>query len=401
MLAGLLLAVAALGILTSTVYLALVLVGALRFRRSAVVAPQFTEPLPGATVLKPLHGMEPGLRENLESFFRQDYPTFQIVFGVRHADDPALDVVRELREQYPRVPVQITVSGDPTWPNAKVQNLHSMMAAADHPLLVISDSDVRVSHSYLREVTRPLLDPKIGMVTCLYRGVNTGGFWSRLEAMGMSTELTSGVLVADLLEGTKFALGPTMATRREVLAAVGGFAALADYLADDYVLGNRVHAVGYHVVLSRHIIEHMVINRAMPSSLQHQVRWAKSTRRSRPKGHIGSGLTFSVPFGLLGLIGGFASGNLGLGAALLVAGVLNRIVQSLAVGWGVVRDRDSLTGAALYPLRDLLGFMCWAASFLGGRRTSWRGDNYVLQNDGRMVRESALAGAAGSQQSAA
>jgi ceramide glucosyltransferase len=376
------------GLLTSTVYLGMVLLASARYSRSRAKPPQDAAvALPPATLLKPLHGMEPHLRENLESFFRQDYPGYEIVFGMRSPDDPALSVVREISLRYPNVHVKTVFSGEPPWPNAKVYNLDQMLTAAQHDLLVISDSDVHVEPNYLRDVTRPLLDPEVGMVTCLYRGVNTGGLWSRLEALGMSVELTSGVLVADMLEGMKFALGPTMATRRDALEAIGGMPKLADYLADDFVLGHLIDACGYKVVLSEHVIDHMVINRSFYSSLQHQVRWAKSTRRSRPKGHVGTGLTYCVPFALLGATAALVHGSVALTASLLALGVANRALQCLAVGWGVVRDKTARRTFWLYPLRDLLGFAFWAASFLGSSRLMWRGSRYRVEPGGRMIRE--------------
>ena len=382
--------VALFGLLTSTVYLGMVLAASARFGRLRGRDRSLPfSPLPPATLLKPLHGMEPHLRENLESFFRQDYPSYEIVFGMRSPDDPALNVVREISLRYPNVRVKTVFSGEPPWPNAKVYNLNQMMPTAAHDLLVISDSDVHVEPNYLRDVTRPLLDPEIGMVTCLYRGVNTGGLWSRLEALGMSVELTSGVLVADMLEGMKFALGPTMATRRDALDAIGGMPKLADYLADDFVLGQLIDACGYKVVLSDHVIDHMVINRSLYSSLQHQVRWAKSTRRSRPKGHVGTGLTFSVPFALLGATAALVHGRVDLAAVIFAIGLLNRSLQCLAVGWGVVRDKTARQTFWLYPLRDLLGFIFWAASFLGSRHLIWRGSRYRLEPGGRMIREAA------------
>src|SRR5690242_1509407 len=282
MLADIVFSIAVLGLITSTVYLAMVIVAAWRFRRAQAKA--LTSPLPSVTILKPLHGLEPRLRENLESFFRQEYPApFELVFGVRHEHDPALGVVRELAASYPEIPVRTVTSGEPLWPNAKVYSLHCMLGAASHEYLIVSDSDVNVAPNYIASIVRPLLDPKVGLVTCVYRGVPGGGLWSRLEALGMSVELTSGVLVAEMLEGMKFALGPTMATRKECLAQIGGFAALGEYLADDFVLGNRIAEAGYNVVLSREIIDHHVLNESLTSSMQHQVRWAKSTRLSRPK----------------------------------------------------------------------------------------------------------------------
>ena len=388
MIAQALLLLALIGFLTSSVYLGLAIAAVLRFRRVRRFPALAT--LPPATLLKPLHGMEPRLRHNLESFFRQDYPRYEIVFGCRSADDPALAVVGDLCTRYPQVPVRVVISGDPPWANAKVYNLHRMLSAASHDLLVISDSDVCVDPDYLAAVTRPLLDPKVGMTTCVYRGAPTGGLWSRLEALGMSVEFTSGVLVADMLEGMKFALGPTMAIRRDCLQAVGGFPALADYLADDYVLGNLAHAAGYDVVLSQHVIEHCVINRSLATSVAHQVRWAKSTRRSRPKGHAGSCLTFAMPFALLGGVAALALDQPKLGLGLLALGVLNRWLQCWVVGWGAVRDPRARSLFWLYPLRDLLGFFFWAASFLTGSSTTWRGQRYRIQPGGRMVPETSL-----------
>jgi ceramide glucosyltransferase len=260
-----------------------------------------------------------------------------------------------------------------------------MYAQVAHDYLVISDSDVRVAASYLREVIRPLLDPNVGMVTCLYRGVPTGGIWSRLEALGMSIEMTAGVLVADMLEGMRFALGPTMATRRDVLQAVGGFEGLADYCADDYLLGQRIYESGRQVVLSQHVIEHFACNRSFKPSILHQLRWMKSTRFSRPVGHIGTVLTFAMPFGLLGAGAGIALGRPLLGLSLLAAAILNRLLMAVAAGWGAVHDRRSLRNCWLYPIRDLMGFFFWVGSFFG-RRIVWRGDRYRLEYGGKMVR---------------
>jgi len=394
MLGSVLILFALMGLATCTIFLLLVLLGARRFRRQGSTASP--GPLPPVSVLKPVHGMEPRLEQNLESFFLQDYPEFEIIFGARHHDDPALQVVERLRQRYPRVPVRVVLAGEPEHPNAKVCALEKMLAAGGHPYLVISDSDVRVTPRYLREVVEPLLDERVGLVTCLYRGVPAGGLWSRLEALGMSVEMASGVLVANLMEGMRFALGPTMALRKERLAEVGGFEALADYCADDYVLGHRIHAAGYQVVLSHHVIDHFSLNRSLAGSLSHQVRWMKSTRYSRPRGHLGTGLTFAMPFGILGLLAGLAAGEPWLGLALLGAALANRMLQALAVGWGVVRDPEAARFFWLYPARDFLGFVLWCYSFADSS-IEWRGERYQLQAEGRMVPASALP-VAGSQE---
>ncbi len=368
--------------MTCTGFLCLALIAGVRFvcRRK----PPRVESLPAATVLKPLCGLEPSLEANLESFFQQQYPEFEIIFGARYLSDPSLDLVRRLCQKYPSVPVRVVLTGEPDRPNAKVCSLRSMYAVARHEYLVICDSDVRVTPNYLREVVPPLLRKEVGLVTCLYRGVPSNGLWPRLEALGMSVEMTSGVLVADLLGGMKFALGPTMALRRDVLASIGGFGALADYCADDFVLGEQVYRLGLMVVLSQHVIEHTVINRTLRDSVIHQLRWMKSTRFSRPAGHASTLLTFAMPFGLLGLVAGFHLHDTLLGLGMLAAAYLNRVVMAMASGWNVVQDRESLRSCWLYPLRDLMGFALWMASYCG-RQVIWRGETYLLQRGGRMV----------------
>jgi len=222
------------------------------------------------------------------------------------------------------------------------------------------------------------------MVTCLYRGRPTGGVWSSLEALGMSVEMTSGAIVANLIEGMKFALGPTMAIRRDALDAIGGFEPLADYCADDYVMGRDVAESGRLVVMSHHVIDHVVINRNFTCSMRHQIRWMKSTRFSRRAGHLGTILTFAMPFGLLGLIAAGALHSWALGFAMLATAYMNRVVMAVVAGWGVVRDPQAVRMAWLYPVRALMGFLFWCASY-AGRVIVWRGDHYRLEEHGRMV----------------
>lgn len=378
-----LLLIAAVGLVTCTGFLGLLFVASFRFRRRRV--PQVAaEQYPPVTLLKPLCGMEPNLRANIASFFDQEYPEFEIVFGARSADDPALAVVEEVRKDYPFVPVRVVISGEPTAANAKICSMQKMYATARYDYLVISDSDVQVKPSYIREVVAELLDPQVGMVTCMYRGATSGGLWSRLEALGMSVEMTSGVLVSDLLEGMQFALGPTMAIKREVLHEVGGFEPLTAYCADDYVLGQRVAESGKRVVLSKHVIDHVVVNRSLKSSLLHQIRWMKSTRFSRPAGHAASVLSFAMPFSLLGLFASLAVGRPTLGAALLAFAILNRVLMALVAGWGVAGDPYALRFCWLYPVRDLMGFGFWVCSFFGNVIT-WRGQRYRLEFNGLMV----------------
>jgi len=259
-----------------------------------------------------------------------------------------------------------------------------MEEAAAHDILVISDSDVRVTPNYLRAVALPFADSRVGGITCPYRGVAAeGGLWARLEAVGMSVEMTSGVLVARMMEGMQFTLGPTMAFRRETIRRMGGFRVTADYCADDFILGNETFKLGQTVVLSHHAIDHMVINASLAQSLKHQVRWMKSTRFSRPKGHFGTALTFSMPFGLLGLAAGVASHHVAVGVGMLLWAIASRLALSIAVGNWVVGDRDWFNLLVLYPIRDLMGFCFWASSYLSSK-ILWRGRVFQLLPGGKM-----------------
>jgi ceramide glucosyltransferase len=276
-----LLAAGCFGLVTSSVFGGMVLAAAWRFRRRrrGVLLPEFTPPV---SLLKPLHGDEPGLEAHLASFFEQEYPEYEILFCARREDDAGLAAARRVAARYPQVPVQFLTSGEPAVPNAKTLSLDRMVRAARHAIFIISDSDVRVTPQYVRAVAAAFADAKVGAATCLYRGVAVeGGLWSRLEATGMSVEMTAGVLVAEWLEGMKFTLGPTMAVRRETLEAIGGFLPMGDYCADDFLLGNWVAERGGTVVLSGHIIDHIVLHAGFLASMRHQARWMKSTRFSR------------------------------------------------------------------------------------------------------------------------
>jgi ceramide glucosyltransferase len=384
-----LLGVAVFGLITSWVFTGIVLCavpGYFSERRRALAAlavrPGFTPPL---TLLKPLHGAEPGLESYLETFFTQDYPEYEILFCARDCDDAGLATARRVAARHPSIPVKFfSTGGRPDYINDKVISMEKMEAEAAHEILVISDSDVRVTPDYLRAVALPFANSRVGGMCCLYRGVAAeGGLWARLEAVGMSVEMSSGVLAARAMEGMQFTLGPTMAFRRETIRRVGGFRVTADYCADDFVLGNETHKLGQTVILSHHTIDHMVLHSNFTGSLKHQVRWMKSTRLSRPKGHFGTALTFSVPFGLLGLAGAAWLGHPCWGLALLGFSVATRMALSIAVGRLVVRDRSWFGLLVLYPIRDLMGFGIWAASYLG-RRILWRARVYELLPGGKM-----------------
>jgi ceramide glucosyltransferase len=377
------------GSFTSTIYLVLTLVATARYLRraraaQAAVSVVPTASLPPVTIFKPVHGAEEQLAANLESFFLLEYPSYELIFGVRHADDPAARVVEQIRARHPQIPSQLIVSGPPAWPNAKVFSLDKMIAASSNAYFVISDSDVRVAPDFLRNTIPPLLDSKTGLVTCMYRGVPAADFWSKLEALGLSVEMSSGVMVADMIEGMRFALGPAMAVRRDAIDAIGGIAAVADYYSDDFELGNRIWAKGYKVILSHHIVENVLTSRSPLRTLGDQLRWMKSTRYSRPAGHAGTGLTYALPFGILGWLAGAAIGEWKLGMSLFALAFLNRMIQCLIVGWSVARDPRAAKYCWLYPARDCFGFVAWVLSYTS-RKFYWRGEMYRFGKGGRIA----------------
>lgn len=382
------LVIAIIGTLSSAIFLGLVVLGFIHFRKDVRRQLDQISPdaqLPPVSVLKPVHGLEAQLRENIESFFRQDYPRYEILFAADEENDAALDVVREVSARYPDIPCRILITGKP-WPNPVVYSFHSMAEAAKYEILVTTDSDVEVDPSYLREVVAPLLDPKVGMLTCVYRGKNAAGFFSSLTAIGMSVEMTAGVLVANLLEGMKFGLGPTTVVRKDALASIGGYEALKDYIAYDFAIGNLIAKAGYRVVLSGHIIDHVVNQKSFRQMWQNQLRWAQTTRYSRPKGHFGSGLIFAMPCGILGFLAAAGLGQWKLAILFLAAAVLNRLAEAWLVGWLVVRDPQIRRAPWLYSLRDLLGFAIWFASYLN-LPYEWRDNRFELKGTRIAVRQ--------------
>jgi ceramide glucosyltransferase len=392
------------GLLTSSVYLGMVLVGARRFRREAVrqdarlgERPEF---LPAISLFKPLHGDEMGLEANLKTFFEQDYlqhvaqagmatvengvSRVEVLFCARSEADEGLEIARRVAAGYPEITTRFVTSGAPWAANAKVCSLAVMAKAATHDLWAISDSDVRVTPEYLRRIVMPFAEEQVGCSTCLYRGVVLkGGLWSQLEAVGMTVEMSSGICADGLLEPVQFALGPTMVTRRAGVEELGGFESLAEYCADDFVLGNWIAKNGHKVVLSGHVIDHMVLQADFVDSMNHQVRWMKSTRFSRPKGHFGTILTFGVPFGVLAWVAALMLGMPVLGWCALLGSVLGRSLQAWVVGRYVVQERRILTAMVLFPLRDLMGAFIWAMSY-ASNRIQWRGEIYELVDGGRM-----------------
>jgi ceramide glucosyltransferase len=353
------------------VYCFLVVLAARRYL--AVRAPVLAAPEP-VSILKPLAGVDLGLASNLRTFFEQQYAGgFEILFAVREASDPACEVVRKLQAEYPDVPSRLLITGEPPYPNAKVFSLDRMLAEAAHDLVVMSDSDIRVTPNLLRSVAAEFQDARVGLATCPYRAVGGPSFWSRLEATGLNTDFMAGILVARMLEGMRFAVGPTIVARKHVLQAIGGFDRLKDYLAEDFVMGKFAAEAGYGVILSAYVIEHHIGSQNFAGNAKHRLRWCRSTRRSRRAGYAGQLFTMPVPIALAVVVAN------PLWWPILVATVAIR----MATAWMVSKK---VLGAGmnwlLLPLEDIGAFLFWIAGFFGNTIT-WRGRRYRLESDGR------------------
>jgi ceramide glucosyltransferase len=338
-------------------------------------------PLPLVSILKPLKGLDPQMLQSLRSHCRQDYSGYEIVFGVSEANDPAMAAVDELKAEFPSRSIKLVVCEQKLGANTKVSTLAQMLPQALHEYLVVNDSDIQVQADYLCRVVAPLANPRVGLVTCLYRGVpaSTPGSWS--EALGI-IDFASGVLAARQLEGgLHFGLGSTLAFRRQDLTDLGGFEAFCDYLADDYQLGNRLTGKGSIVELSHEVVETILPPYSISEFVSHQLRWARTVRDSRRWGYAGLGFTHYLPWAGLALL---FSGGAVWAWFLLAAAATIRMTSTLAFGYGVLNDRRALRYLPWIPLRDLLAVVVWISGFLG-HTVKWRGENFSLK-DGKLAR---------------
>jgi ceramide glucosyltransferase len=354
----------------AVVYSLLQIVAAVRYLAVKPAALCTAEPI---SILKPLAGLDLDLESNLRTFFGQDYPVFEILFAVRSPNDPAVDVVARLQREYPNVPSRLLITGEPPYPNAKVFSLDRMLAAAANDLVVMSDSDIRVTPSLLRTVAAEFQDDRLGVATCPYRAVPGSSFWSRLEAAGMNTEFWGSALVARLLEGMRFAVGPTISARRRVLQAIGGFDRVKDYLAEDFVIGKFAAEAGHGVILSSYVVEHHIGSSTLRENVLHRLRWSRSTRRSRPAGYVGQLFTMPFPLALL-----LFTAMPAWWPVVLMALIL-RMLAALAVSGRVLKAKINWL---LLPLEDLTSFGFWIAGFFGST-IIWRARRYRLLCDGR------------------
>jgi ceramide glucosyltransferase len=339
-------------------------------------------PLPPVTILKPLCGAEPGLYHNLRSFCQQDYPEFQIVFGVRDLADPALLVVERLAAEFPCMSIDIVVNPEQHGSNRKVSSLINMLARARYDVLAMADSDVFVEPDYLATVTAPLMDRNVGLVTCIYRDAPTQRIWSRLGAMYINEWYMPSVLVAWLFGHRAYASGQTLCLRRDTLALIGGLAATANHLAEDYQLGELVRGCGLRIVLSPYVLkaEHHEPN--VDSLVRHELRWMRTIRMLRPRSFCFIFLTFSLPLAIVGIALSAADRPVSTAAwGLFVATLLARL--ALHFVHRLAGDRAVLSDLWLLPARDLLLSWVWSQSFFASRIT-WSGGEFDVAADGTM-----------------
>jgi len=337
---------------------------------------------PPASILKPVRGVDFASYENFQSFCRQDYPEYELLFCVNDLADPAVPLVHRLMREFPERSIRLLSDAPQLGSNRKISNLALLAHEARYELLVQSDGDVRVGPSYLRELAAPFERPDAGVVSCLYRGVTEPSFWGEMEALGAATDFAAGVLVADCTEGVTFALGASVATTKAWLARIGGYQALANVLADDYELGNRAARAGASVTVSREIVETMYPGEDFRAFWEHQSRWATTVRLCRPASYAVLLVTHGLPWAL---VGGAATGSLAGVAAFAGAYLVLRLLQAWTVGvWGL-KDCSARKKLWLTPLRDAIHFLVWLASFFSDR-VRWGGIEFQVSRNGEMTR---------------
>jgi ceramide glucosyltransferase len=336
---------------------------------------------PGITILKPVKGMDAESYQNFASFCQQQYSgKLQLVFGVASAEDPVVPVINQLISDFPQMDISLVINPAIHGPNYKVSNLINAFSKAKHDIIIVCDSDIRVTPDYLSSVSAHFSDPKVGLVTSLYRTSNVHGMATAVEATGFTAEMIPNVMVALQLEGLTFALGASMAVRRRALNSIGGFEALSDYLADDYQLGNKIHLAGWRIALDSCFVESMMKNEDLMSVLSRQLRWSRTMRVSRPGGYLASGIT--LPF-LAVLMVTLVAQN--LQQALLAISILYATRLTITTIYSRCLTGDHLLPRWLWllPLRDMLGFFTWALAFLGNR-VEWRGSRFHLKPGGKI-----------------
>ena len=335
---------------------------------------------PPVTIFKPLYGLDSAAYLNLASFCRQDYPEYQIVFGVRDRSDPSVEIVKQIMQDFPQRDMRLVVDNRMLGASPKVSNLANMEEEAKYPFLLISDGDIRVGEDYLKRVVQPMRDSSVGVVTCMHRSLSKG-LAATIEALRISTDFCAGLLVARKLEGVKFALGSTILVRKEAFDKIGGFPVFADYLADDFMLGNLVGKAGYTVILSDYVVEHALTTRSLPDLIRREIRWNRGMRVTRPWGYLGLIFTQGIPVSLFFV---FLAARSALGWMMLVATWSVRLVMAHIVGFRYLKDRAARKYLWLVPVADLIGFVSWCYGLIGNT-VDWRGQRFQLTSLGKLI----------------
>jgi ceramide glucosyltransferase len=374
-------AVTVLGAVSGTAYYALCLWGAARFLSEIVPASPISY-TPPVSILKPLKGADPGIYEAFRSHCLQDYPEFELVFGVADLDDPAAAAVIKLQQEFPDHRIKLVQCSPEAGTNRKVATLQQMLPYAAYRHLLVNDSDIHVESDYLREVMRPMQDRRVGIVTALYRAVSGATLGSKLEAIGISSDFMGGVLSAREIEGgLHFALGSTLAFPRDVLEKIGGFAPLLDFLADDYELGARISQAGYEVALARTVVETHLPDYSFSAFWSHQLRWGRTIRDKRKGGYFGMLLTFGLPWAIFGVI---VAAGAWWSWLLLIVVAAARFGLAITLSNAVLHDRRGIRDLGLVPVRDFVAMAVWAWAY-AGNEIEWRGERFRLR-DGKLLR---------------
>ena len=377
--------VAAVATAASVAYCILCVFAAARFAAESHRPGEVPPVLPPVSILKPLKGADPEMYETLRSYCVQDYPVYDIIFGVSSPDDPAAEVVRRLQKEFPHLAIQLIWCEKRLGANGKISSLTQMVPQARNEFLIVSDSDIRVDNHHLAQVMAELQQSGVGLVTCLYHGIPGNTLGSKIEATGISADFVPGVLAARVIEGKiKFGLGATLAFRRKELEQIGGFSVIADYLADDYELGRRIADSGFNIVLSRSIVATCLPAYGLGDFFTHQLRWARTIRAVRPAGYAGLLLTFTLPWAVLTLA---VAGGAPWAWSLLAVAFAARFGMALAIGTWVLQDGHGWKWLGLLPVHDLLALATWFGG-LFGRKIVWRGQVFRLKN-GKMEAQAA------------
>lgn len=335
--------------------------------------------LPPISILKPINGIENGIYENFISYCNQDYPAYQIIFGSSNSKDAAIDIVKKIMNTFPQKDIKLIICNDGIGTNPKISNLINIYKEAKHDIILTNDSDTRVNSDYLRKVVSPLRNQNIGLVTCVYRENITNNITSLIESISINHDFLPSIMVAQRVEKLSYAFGVTIATRRDILDNIGGFKELADYLAEDFHLGEKISKAGYKLCLSNYIVDVVPEKRDFVNFFSHQLRWAKTIKACRPIGYFFSaffkyGLVSSLAYLLISIFSPFS-------IILFFTFLSVRIISALMISLKYTKDKK--TTLLLLPINDIISFIIWCMSF-SGTKTTWKGSKFKLKKGGKI-----------------